>query len=556
MKNWFFHQERGRTMGPIEIEEMKKRIREGRIRLFDLIYREGESGWRMAMEHPDLRPEFKMASRESLKDRPWVVLQKKSDSSFEFGTSGPFSAEEVREALQAGRMSYSDYAWRDGFSEWKRIGTLEDFNRRLQRRAEEAKAAPPPLPEIPVTAHLQNVVEMKRPAAVQPVPKPPEAVSEDLTKPKPQQAAEPPQPPKVTSGRKEKPAAMEYEPPTMVTQIQTKTVAEDTATNIEINPPKKPRRKKTSAWVDWGVVAVLAIVLCAVVLVLSKHMVVPQSEPDSLPPSVAEPAVEAPPPTQVAKPDVPSVQPDDNANDDEGLTEVKPPAAEKPKVEEKTKVADKPKPAEKPKIADNPPTELILNVQPVSGAVKIEIRTDAGESYPVYIQIVGAPGQLADGPSFYKFMKFTPKGDRSKPLDLSGLKLPQGKFILRASTGQLKKEARMSVGTGEAQFKQNVARQRKMHAGAIWRERLQLYAQAQLLEKQISEAMTGNKKVAARGLEAIDRVKRSNGGNYILYDQWAELKDILTAARAAPSAPLLARAKQVREKAGTFSVWK
>lgn len=532
-------------MGPIEIDEMKKRIREGRIRLFDLIYREGESGWRMAMEHPELRPEFKIASRETLKIRPWVILQKKSDSNFEFGTSGPFTAEEVREALQTGRTSYSDYAWRDGFSEWKRIGTLEDFNRRLQKRADDGSVTPPPpLPEIPGSEALRNVVELKRPAAIQPVPKPPEARGEDLTKPAPEVPPVPTAPAPATpilSGRKDKVQPMEFDPPTMVTKI-------------EAPPAKRPRKKKNSAWVDWGVVGLLSIILCGVVLYLSKNMVLPQPEPEAAAPVSTE-SEPAPPPAQVAKPDVPAVQPDETSAEDE--PEARP--IPEPRVQEQKIVMPKIPEAKPiaPKVVDNPPTDLILNVQAISGsAVKIEVRTDAGASFPVYMQIVGAPGQMADGAAFYKFMKFTPKGDRSKPLDLSGLKLPQGKFILRAQTGQLKKEARLSVGTGEPQFKQAVARQRKMHAGAIWRERLQLFAQSQLLEKQIADAIAANRKVPPAALAAIDRVKRTNGANYLLYDQWFELKEILAAARTQPNGQLLARAKQAREKAGTFSVWK
>ena len=82
MKNWYFHQELGKTLGPINLEDIKSRVREGRIRLFDLVYREGDSGWRMAMEHPDLKNEFKNSSRQKLDERPWVCLQKKSDVGF------------------------------------------------------------------------------------------------------------------------------------------------------------------------------------------------------------------------------------------------------------------------------------------------------------------------------------------------------------------------------------------------------------------------------------------------------------------------------------------
>ena len=43
MKKWFFHQEKGNTLGPITLDEMKNRVAKGRIRLFDLVYREGRA---------------------------------------------------------------------------------------------------------------------------------------------------------------------------------------------------------------------------------------------------------------------------------------------------------------------------------------------------------------------------------------------------------------------------------------------------------------------------------------------------------------------------------
>ncbi|NJL24686.1 MAG: DUF4339 domain-containing protein [Calothrix sp. SM1_5_4] len=50
-------------MGPLTARDMRSRIREGRIRPFDLVYREGESGWVMALEHPEFRDEFKGPGR-------------------------------------------------------------------------------------------------------------------------------------------------------------------------------------------------------------------------------------------------------------------------------------------------------------------------------------------------------------------------------------------------------------------------------------------------------------------------------------------------------------
>ncbi len=527
MKKYFFHQEKGNTLGPVSLDEMKARVRAGRIRLFDLVYREGEPGWRMALEHPDIKGEFKTSTVKTLVDRPWVCLQRKSDEGFEFGTSGPFSTEDIRLSLREGVISYNDYVWRDGFGEWRRIGSLEDFNRRLteererkERRGSERQVAPPlpEVPEVPAAVALKNVVEMKRPgvpAVPPPPPPPPEAKTPDLTEMAPAIIDKPPERERRKSSRG-KPMA---------------------------DAPDKrraSRRRRNSAWADWAVVIALALVLCGVVLTLS-HYLQKQSSQET---AIIEPA-----PVPSA-PDVPPVN--EVAAAPEPAPEI--PTEPPPEVPPEPGVAAESEPIPTKSVD---PTELVLSVQTVgANQVKIELRTDAyGDEYPVYLQIVGLPGQVAEGASFYKFMKVSAKGNRKEPLDLTGLNLPQGRFIFRAEAGSLKKEAKVSVGVGEASFKQTVSRLRKSYAHAIWKERLELFRLSQLLEKQLTEA-AGGKKFSAKGLDALNAVKRSNGAAYILFDQWFEMKEILTLAKTAPSVALLGRLKQLREKLATFSVWK
>jgi len=375
----------------------------------------------------------------------------------------------------------------------------------------------PPLPDVPTKELLKNVVEMKRPKVSAPLPPPPEAAGEDLL----QQPAVIDKPPvRKTAAKGPAPGTPMEEPPSYT---------------------RANRRRRNSLWIDWGVVGLLSVLLFAVVLALSRHMMLAkESEPPITEPA---PLVEfAPEPVVLPAAEPAPVEP---------VQPAEVPAPPPPQEIEKKKVVQ-----EKPLVKDVAPTELLLSVQTLGGnKVKIDLRTDAAGDYPVYVQIVGLPGQVAEGASFYKFMKINPKGDRREPLDLSGLNLPQGRFILRAETGSLKKEARMNVGVTEPQFKQNVARLRKMYAFAIWKERLELFRLIQIMDKRLTEALAG-KKFNAKGLEALSAVKRTNGANYILYDQWFEAKEILAEARTAPSMALLGRLKQAREKLSTFSVWK
>src|SRR4051794_31400921 len=109
MNDWYFLHEKGKTVGPVSGDDIKTRIREGRVRLFDLIYRDGEAEWRMALEHSGLRTEFNAVSMVDLKQKPWVCLQRKAKDVADYVTTGPFNQIEIREALQKGRISYSDY---------------------------------------------------------------------------------------------------------------------------------------------------------------------------------------------------------------------------------------------------------------------------------------------------------------------------------------------------------------------------------------------------------------------------------------------------------------
>jgi hypothetical protein len=511
MKNRFFHQEKGTTLGPITSYEIKSRVRQGRIRLFDLVYRDGDPTWCMALEHPDLKGEFKTSTVKTLVDRPWVCLQRKSETGFEFGTSGPFSTQDVNLMIQEGLISYSDYVWRDGFGEWRRIGSLEDFNRRLSearerkdRRGATGPDAMPPLPEIPAQELIKNVVEMKR--GETPPPVPPEATTPDLS-------------------------VVGMIPPPLEKRRKSRPVDKERRTKPADG---RPMEEKT-AWKDWAIVGVLALAFCAVALTASFQLSSP-SDVDN-PPSIPAPKPTAAPAAEMEK-------------------TLEPPSELSPDFKSVEK-ADEPNRREIEKSEDKAPTELTLNVQSAGpNQVKIELRTDAsGDDYPVYFQVIGLPGQVSDGASYYKFLRLNAIGDHKETIDLSGLDLPQGRFIFRAETGNLKKEAKLNIGVSDAAYKQTMARLRKVHAHAIWRERLELFRLSQVLEKQLADAL-GGKKFSGKGLEALNGVKRSTGANYVLYDQWFEMKEILTAAKTAPSMALLGRLKQARERLATFSVWK
>lgn len=500
--DFFFYQEDGQTMGPVSSDEVKERIRKGRIRLFDLILREGEASWRMALEHGEFKTEFKEKSKSALRERPWVCLQRKSPDGFDFITTGPFSEEEVREGLLAGRVSYSDYAWRSGYSEWRRIGLVEDFNPRLKREVK-----PPDPPPESAEELLKNVVEMKRPRAPLPELPPEDAATDDLTK----GASPPPSPP---------PLPEIPEPPP---------------------PARLKRKRKTVPWLDWGIVGILIVVLGAVTLVLSRN--IKRSRVLEVPETTVLETVPPPPPNAAVE-----YEPEEPPPAEAELEPEPPPPASEP---EPTPAKEEPK----PKKVSRAPTELYLSVQNRSkNQARVELRTNGTAEYPVYVQVVGVPGYVSTGPSFYRYLKLTPNGDLKKPLDLSKLKLPQGRLIFRAQTGDLKREAKLNVGTNDPQFKRSLGRVRKLHAYALWSERLELIRVADLLEKRLGAA--DGQKLNGKGLESLNAVSKAAGYKYALFDDWFELKSVYEDAKKQTSSGQVARVKKVREKMASFSIWK
>ena len=48
-KDTFFYQDGGKTVGPVTMTDLKGRIRDGKVRLFDLILKEGADAWKKAI---------------------------------------------------------------------------------------------------------------------------------------------------------------------------------------------------------------------------------------------------------------------------------------------------------------------------------------------------------------------------------------------------------------------------------------------------------------------------------------------------------------------------
>lgn len=540
MKDWYFYQERGKTVGPLSLTDLKTRVREGRLRLFDLIYQDGDTGWKMALENPVLRPEFKSVSNDTLRSRPWVVLQKKTSVAMDYITSGPFSEREVRESILAGRIAYSDYIWKQGYPQWQRIANLEEFNPRAKSQSQVGIEPPPATDE-----ELLKSVVMQQRKRVEAEEIPEEAVTATMlatvtmkTEPKKSRAIPVKVLPNLTKNiYPDKTVVPGSAPaPAPATESESESAAAPVAAPAA--EAVVGAKKRGLPWGDFGIAAAglgFAVLLVFGVIRWWSHSTAPPETPQV---------------AKVPSPDTPEIDPAQISNFTQPVVDADPADSDPTGPEPQTNPTLDP---QAPKVE---PTELVLNVATPNGTqARIEIRSNGSKDYPVYVQIIGLPGQVSDGAAFYRFMKLVPSGRADQPLDLSDVILPTGKFILRAETGTIKKEARFQLAAGDSQHKAAVNRMRKLHAQAFWSERLFLFRLSQQLEAQVAAA-SKNRKGLGKGMEVLGTIKRPNASGKVLFDDWWELKQILAEARISPTQAVVDRARKERERLAQFSVWK
>jgi GYF domain 2 len=136
---------KGRPQGPISFEDLKKEVAAGRIGPSDLIYQERDTQWRPVSSQPDLKGPVASEEKPSVYD--WVLLVRKSDGSG-YKQRGPFSKEQVVQKLKGGEISFTDYVWRKGLTEWYKILALPDFHNPFSTQTRN-------LPPLPSTTNVE-----------------------------------------------------------------------------------------------------------------------------------------------------------------------------------------------------------------------------------------------------------------------------------------------------------------------------------------------------------------------------------------------------------------
>jgi hypothetical protein len=167
MKSWFYYFDKGKAVGPLNLTDLVERITDGEVGPYQLVFREGDIEWVPALALSELREAA--SAKVSSQDNQWIILRRQDGGAMSVEPMGPFSSQQIRDQIQTGKINYTDYVWKEGMHQWRRIALLREFQPSERPsfavKTPEKKDTSPVLPEIEkISAEdIQKSVEKKLP---------------------------------------------------------------------------------------------------------------------------------------------------------------------------------------------------------------------------------------------------------------------------------------------------------------------------------------------------------------------------------------------------------
>lgn len=87
----------------------------------------------------------------------WVVWARYSKPCSGYKVLGPYLGIQIRQDLNEGRISYQDYVWTDGDSDWQRLGECPYFQPERSPGSSPSPLPPPP-PLLSRSQLLQSII--------------------------------------------------------------------------------------------------------------------------------------------------------------------------------------------------------------------------------------------------------------------------------------------------------------------------------------------------------------------------------------------------------------
>lgn len=132
MSVWYFNKNL-KPQGPLDFEELKRKILRGEIGPQDLILKDGEEVWRPAAEWRELRADlFPAFQKKDLNPtdpevKEWILLSFTAETP-QGRQQGPYSVQDLCRLLQEQTISAEDYVWRSGLTGWVQIKDRPEFS--------------------------------------------------------------------------------------------------------------------------------------------------------------------------------------------------------------------------------------------------------------------------------------------------------------------------------------------------------------------------------------------------------------------------------------------
>lgn len=605
--SWFYYFEGQRAVGPLEKADMIERIQAKKLGPYQLVIRDGDDEWQPALAFPEFREllQGQKTSREPV--HSWVVL-KRQDAGGRLAVEslGPFTSDEIRAHLQAGRIEYTDYVWKDGMHQWRRLSSLKEFS------PFEKPAAPEPLIKVPPAPLIAKqvtkaevlkkveVVNRKKEISKPPeIPVPPEAEGPDLAKTMVMQAKPVPPIPETPASD---------EPPPLEASVKTKArsatltnvpgspngeerrrLPRNTQSNVELKdhvqngipveapqtsaPPlpgesfassPRPKRKKSRrdkqpapefpAEVTNAVHAVKELgerrislprnwkQILVIVGLLFALYVKLFGTPDTIPLSQVPQIPSSDAPMPAPQP-VAQPLPDSSMNAPE--SEGSGNAEISPPVNEGETQREQPVPPAAPtKTAAKKKSHPAtkLHARMVMQGDNPSLQLDTDASSDQVVTIEFISGPGQVVDHSHFFKRI--KWNPGSPLNMGG-ELPAGYYKMHASVGNLTADDRFEVGVRSKGFAERLKASRKQSSYEFWSERKRLYLATKQLSKLIGAHHNGE----------IDRLAKIQPTSFAFSDLWAELKEICVLVKKSDSSAK-DRLQSLQNKIAQLTIWK
>ncbi len=511
MSRWYYSTN-GKAEGPVTPEVLIENLKSGRFTLVDLVFKEGDSAWKTFGEIPAFRDVYQApppavvvapvppapARTAQSPSRPlsefhepeggwpsdwrlsssWIILRKKSDGSG-YDQDGPFTAEHIIEMIASGKIDYSQYCWKPGYTRWFRIGNLPEFDRRKRDRENDPVNQIVPVPEIvdelPALSReelLANVERLRRPVSAQK-----ESLGKNLIEdgledgledapavivPKPAPAKPKITPPPTAIAQPPKPAPAPSASESVIVDASTspsieisRPVASQQKTPAVAKAKVRPNAASPKA-LRFGVAAFIAGVVVFAMINFSslRHRATTAltsastthlhpRQPTSVPHSQAKPLAPKEPPHAATAP------------------------------------------AAKP--------ASVLEIVPMkleTSGPSLAFQTDVPVGEAIKVSITARTGDVLKYASFSKSIDVSRAGGELPTLDLTKHSLPSGTYTVEASAGAVKTTKQIFIGQKDAAFASALERHLKSISYRQQLERSSLFYGSLKLEKATKELLT------------------------------------------------------------------